>query len=117
MHFGDIGQDQLTEEQLAALGEVDIAITQLANSFSQMDIRNKKGFNLMAQVQPKVIILTHHDTDTLEYAIEIWESAYADTNPLAIGRSDLPDETTLLILGQWASMYGAAYDLPEWEVR
>ncbi len=30
-HFGDIGQEQLTQEQLEALGEVDIALTQLVN--------------------------------------------------------------------------------------
>ena len=36
-HFGDIGQDELTSEQLTALGDVDIALTQLRNSYSQMD--------------------------------------------------------------------------------
>ncbi|MFC1884531.1 MBL fold metallo-hydrolase, partial [Thermodesulfobacteriota bacterium] len=30
-HFGDIGQDALTSEQITALGKVDIAITQLSN--------------------------------------------------------------------------------------
>ena len=117
VHFGDIGQDQLTGEQLAALGDVDIAITQIANSFSQMDIENKKGFNLMEQVRPKLIIPTHYDTETLEYAIETWKSAYANTNQLTIGRSGLPDETTLLILGQWAATYGTVYNLPAWEAH
>ena len=41
-HFGDIGQEQLTQEQLDALGEVDIAVTQLVNSYSQMNMRNRK---------------------------------------------------------------------------
>lgn len=62
-HFGDIGQEKLTEEQLKLLGRIDIAITQFANPYADMDIENKKGFNLMAQLNPKIIIPTHQHTD------------------------------------------------------
>ena len=58
-HFGDIGQKVLTPEQLKILGKVDIAITQLANHYSDMTAVNKKGFNLMDQIKPKIIIPTH----------------------------------------------------------
>ncbi len=115
VHFGDIGQDQLTEEQLNELGEVDIAITQFSNSYSDMNIENKKGFNLMKQVQPRLIIPTHYDTDSLEYAIETWEVVcITDTNLLTINSSGLPEETTLIVMGQVAPVYKATYGLSEW---
>jgi hypothetical protein len=31
-HFGDLGQDSLSQEQLAALGKVDVAFAQFAKS-------------------------------------------------------------------------------------
>jgi len=115
VHFGDIGQDQLTEEQLNELGEVDIAITQFSNSYSDMDAENKKGFNLMEQVRPGLIIPTHYDTDSLEYAIETWKVAcITGTNILTIKSSDLPEETTLIVMGQLAPVYKTTYGLSEW---
>jgi len=115
-HFGDIGQDYLTEEQLEALGEVDIAITQFENSFSQMYLRNKKGFNLMAQANPKLIIPTHGgiNMDIIEYAMELWDVLAADTNPVTIDRSDLSDETKFIVLGDLAPSFKKIYDLPGW---
>jgi L-ascorbate metabolism protein UlaG (beta-lactamase superfamily) len=115
-HFGDIGQEYLTEEQLAALGEVDIAVTQFTNSFSQMTLQNKKGFNLMAQAKPKLIIPTHggFDMEVIEYAMELWDVFAADANRVTIDRSDLSDETKLLLLGEGAPSSKKIYDLPGW---
>ena len=118
-HFGDIGQEQLTQEQLDALGEVDVAITQLANDFSGMNIENKKGFNLMEQVQPKLIIPTHSDSDTYKHAMEMWESFYVEdaeggTEKVMIGRSGLSDGTRFLVLGYRGVLYRETYDLTEW---
>lgn len=115
-HFGDIGQEQLTEEQLDALGEVDIAITPLESSYSGMDLYNKKGFNLMAQVKPKLIIPTHgsKNKDVIEYAMELWDVFAADTKGVTIDRSNLSDETKLLVLGAVVPSLKKIYNLPEW---
>ena len=115
-HFGDIGQDALTDEQLQALGDVDIAITQFNNSFSDMDIKNKKGFNLMDQVKPKLIIPTAHvSKDTITYAVGKWKG-YVHTDPSAvtINRANLPAEQSILIFGPLASAYQAMFKLPSW---
>jgi L-ascorbate metabolism protein UlaG (beta-lactamase superfamily) len=116
VHFGDIGQDQLTREQLDALGKVDIALTQLENSFSQMNLGNKKGFNLMTQVKPKLIIPTHGNgnMEVIEYATGLWQVFSVDTSGITIGRSDLSDETELLVMGQMAPHLKKIYSLPEW---
>ncbi len=72
-HFGDIGQKALTPDQLKILGKVDIAITQLANMYSDMTAQNKKGFNLMDQLKPKLIIPTHIlDPSCATIAAEKW---------------------------------------------
>ena len=114
VHFGDIGQDQLTPEQLDLLGEVDVALTQLDNSYSQMNISNKKGFNLMEQAKPRLIVPTHASRDTLEYAAQIWEGFYTDQDNVLIGHSDLSDKTQFLVMGDLAPAYKTLYDLPAW---
>lgn len=114
--FGDIGQDKLTDEQLKALGQVDIAITQLDNSFSSMNITNEKGFNLMNQVKPKLVIPTAHiSLSTITLAVKRWKG-YVHTDPgsLKIGRSDLPSEPGILIFGILATSYQKIFKLPTW---
>jgi len=115
-HFGDIGQDQLTQEQLDALGEVDIALTQFVNSYSRMSVENKKGFSLMAQVKPRLIIPTHggSDMDAIQYAMELWDVVAADASEVSVGRSDMPDATTVLVMGEMAPAMKKIYDLPTW---
>jgi len=116
VHFGDIGQDQLTQEQLDALGQVDIALTQFVNSYSQMSVGNKKGFNLMAQVKPRLIIPTHggSDMDAIQYAMELWDVVAADASEVSVGRSDLSDGTQVLVMGEMAPAMKKIYDLPTW---
>lgn len=111
-HFGDIGQDALTPEQLDALGQVDIAFMQIGNSFSQMDSKNLKAFNLMDQVKPHLIIVTHSDGDTAKYAAEKWQGLYTDQPSIKLCKSDIPAETHILFMGQLATAYQALFNLP-----
>jgi L-ascorbate metabolism protein UlaG (beta-lactamase superfamily) len=116
-HFGDLGQKKLTQDQLDQLGAVDVAFSQLVNSYSAMSLANKKGFDQMEQVKPKLFVPTHSSMEALEYALELWKEGYADTSPVAIGRSDLPaGGTKLLIVADelMASAYQKALRLPEW---
>ena len=116
-HFGDIGQDKLTDEQVKALGTVDIAITQFDNSYSTMNITNKKGFNLMDQFKPKLIIPTAHVSQpTITFAVGRWKG-YVHTGPggVKISRADIPAEQSILIFGPLASTYQAIFKLPSWK--
>ncbi len=54
--MGDIGQNELTEEQLDAIGEIDIAFMQFENSYSRMNLDNLKGFTMIEQVNPRIVI-------------------------------------------------------------
>ena len=100
-HFGDIGQDKLTPEQLTALGKVDIAITQLSNSYSGMNCTNKKGFHLMDQLKPKLIIPTHiFESPCVKIASEKWHGRNSYKSYLSIVPDDLVDETHIIFMGQ-----------------
>ena len=92
-HMGDIGQEALLEDQLAALGEIDIAIMQFENGYSNMDLVNDKGFELMEQLNPKIIIPTHYSQVGVAEMVERYgEVTYFD-DILAISKDDLPEDT------------------------
>jgi L-ascorbate metabolism protein UlaG (beta-lactamase superfamily) len=100
-HFGDIGQNALTPEQLAALGKVDIAITQLSNPFSGMNAGNKKGFNLMDQVKPRLIIPTHiFESTCTKMAVDKWTGYKSSKKFISISPEDLSGKTSILFMGQ-----------------
>jgi L-ascorbate metabolism protein UlaG (beta-lactamase superfamily) len=114
VHFGDIGQEAFTEEQLTALGSVDIAITQLDNPYSDMDATNKKGFNLMAQVNPRVIIPTHiFSFAATQMAVETWAAVYTDQPSVTISPPDLPEEAHILFIGSMAVPNHEDFNLPK----
>ena len=104
-HFGDIGQTALTAGQLKALGDVDIAVTQFENSFSHMDAINKKGFRLMEQVKPRLILQTHTSPAAVEYAGTLWPLLYSEQPEVTVTAERLPTETSLLLLGDDAAFY------------
>ena len=110
-HFGDIGQVALTPDQLQALGKVDIAITQLANSYSDMNAQNKKGFNLMDQVKPRLIVPTHVVDSGLsaKLAAEKWKAFESYKKYLSLSIDNLPEETTIIFMGRNADLIKLPY--------
>ena len=109
-HFGDIGQEALTSKQLKVLGKVDIAITQLANMFSDMTAANKKGFNLMDQVKPKLIIPTHiHDPACAKIAADKWIGYNSYKKDLTLSIDNIPEATTIIFMGNNANFVKLPY--------
>lgn len=111
VHFGGIGQEALTSGQLDALGEVDIALMQLNNPSSQMTAQNKKAFNLMDQVQPRLIIVTHNNQETAEAAVQKWPGLYTDQRSIKLCKDELPAQTQILFMGRLATSYQAILNL------
>lgn len=112
VHFGDLGQKELRPEQLEALGKVDVVVMQFANPLSTMGAENLKGFRLMEQVRPGLIIPTHMDLECVRIASERWEACCAQGNVLRIGRSSLGEKTRFALMGENARFAGAMFDLP-----
>jgi L-ascorbate metabolism protein UlaG (beta-lactamase superfamily) len=99
-HFGDIGQEQLLPKQVRLLKNVDIAFAQLSNSYSQMDIENKKGFNILDQINPKVIIPLHADNATELYALTKYKSYFTEDFTVSLSKTDIPTTPIFLIMGK-----------------
>ncbi len=59
VHMGDIGQSALTPEQMKTLAKVDVAFMQFENSYSNVSVENRKGFKVIEQLGPQVVIPTH----------------------------------------------------------
>lgn len=91
-HMGDIGQTIFTDEQLKALGHVDIAFMQFDNSYSSMSLENEKGFILMEQLQPTIIIPTHYEDNALPIFEQKYGTIQEFDNILTISKDDLPDK-------------------------
>ncbi len=109
-HFGDIGQEALTPDQLKALGRVDIAITQLSNQFSGMNMANKKGFNLMDQVKPRLIIPTHiFEPSCAKMAVDKWAGYNSYKKALTLSTDNLPEAATIIFMGRNANLIKRPY--------
>jgi hypothetical protein len=104
-HLGDIGQPALTEEQLAELGKVDLAVMQFDNRYSEIDSTNRKGFSVMAQLNPRLIIPTHNSAIAVEYEGTLWPCFYTEKPSIKLRREILTDETRLIFMGTLAPSY------------
>lgn len=115
-HFGDIGQATLSDEQLTILGAVDIAISQINNPYSEMNAENRKGINLMDQLQPRLVIPTHSNLDTIKLAVSKWNGYYVESSGVQICESDLGQYgTKILLLGDAVETMMKYVDLEAWE--
>lgn len=116
VHFGDIGQTVLTPEQIQTLGKVDIAVTQFGNDFAAMNLSNRKGFNLMDQVRPGVIIPTHMDIETYEFALKKFTSYWFEDGFISIRKKEIPENTVLFSFGDVGKFIGSKqnYRFAKW---
>ena len=114
VHFGDIGQDRLTPDQLEVLKPVDVAISQLRNPYSEMGMQDLKGFVLMDQVQPGLFIPTHASLETIQYALNRWTGYLSDGDSVFIDPAILSQEPGILLFGLNAHKYGDDLPLEIW---
>jgi len=109
-HFGDLGYDKIPDATMAKLGKIDIAFSQLANSFSSMDDKNQKGINQMKQVKPLILVPTHLSTETAQLAGKNWKATFS-TKQISVSPGQLPAETTVVFMGSRAQSYGTILGL------
>ena len=115
-HFGDIGQKRLTASQLETLGRIDVAITQFINPYSQMNLENLKGYQLMDQLNPRIII-PHHgafNEGAVRQAMNRWNVVCAPGNCLRLSADMLPDRTTVLLMGEMTGYIRKTFNLKTW---
>jgi len=66
-HLGDLGQRELTEEQLEKIGEVDILMLPIGGKYT---ISAKEAIKIMTQIEPNIIIPMHYQIPKLKIQLE-----------------------------------------------
>jgi len=99
VHFGDLGETAIHDDQMAVIGDhVDIAFSQLYNQLSSMDETNNKGIHQMNQVKPLLFVPTHASYETLLAASKTWPSQWTK-GTIVVSKDKLPAKTTMLLMG------------------
>lgn len=105
VHLGDFGQDSLSEEQLAIIGPVDILFIPVGGVYT---INGKKASEVVAQLEPKIIIPIHYKIEGLKFELEAVEGflkemgaeAVVPVAKLSINKDKLPDEPQVVVLSK-----------------
>ena len=66
-HLGDLGQKELTDEQLEKIGEVDILMIPVGGVDT---ISSKEALHIMSQIEPKITIPIHYALPKLKGKLE-----------------------------------------------
>jgi hypothetical protein len=66
---------------------------QFENSYSTMNLENKMGFNLIEQLNPKIIIPTHYTGKGLAELKTKYGDITESDNMLAISKEDIPEDS------------------------
>lgn len=66
-HLGDLGQKELTEEQVEGIGEIDVLMIPVGGVYT---ISSKEALKVMSQIEPKVTIPMHYALPKLKSKLE-----------------------------------------------
>ncbi len=91
VHMGDIGQNTLNPEQMKALGKIDVAFMQFDNGYSNMSVENGKGFKLIEQLGPQVVIPTHVSAQAKKRLSDLYGGMASFQDVWAVVPEDLSD--------------------------
>lgn len=103
VHLGDLGQTQLSEEQVAQIGQTDILLTPVGSVYT---IDGKQAAIIVAQLEPKIVIPMHYKIDDLKFELEGMEKFLKEMGAegvsaqpkLSIAKDKLPEEPQVVVL-------------------
>jgi len=67
VHCGDLGQPKLTDEQLTALGEVDVLLIPVGGVYT---VDGSQAADIVRQVNPRIVVPIHYKTPNLIYDLQ-----------------------------------------------
>ena len=65
--MGDLGQKQLTDEQLEKIGNVDILMIPVGGQFT---ISSQEAQRIISQIEPKIVIPMHYELPKLKVKLD-----------------------------------------------
>jgi len=66
-HLGDLGQKQLTDEQLEKIGSIDILMIPIGGQFT---ISSQEAQRIVSQIEPKIVIPMHYKLPKLKIELD-----------------------------------------------
>lgn len=105
VHLGDLGQTQLTEEQIQLISQTDILMIPVGGVYT---ITSKEAAQIVAQLEPRIIIPMHYKLDGLVVDLEgvdgflkeMGAEGVEPANKLTITKDKLPDEPQVVVLNK-----------------
>ncbi len=102
-HLGDLGQRELTEEQIGDIGEIDILMIPVGGVYT---IDGAEASKIISQIEPKIVIPMHYDLPKIKSKIEgvekflkVMGKKGVDTqDKFSIKMKDLPQEETEIVV-------------------
>ena len=103
-HLGDLGQKELTDEQLEAIGEVDILFIPVGGVYT---VAAKEALNIMSQIEPHITIPMHYQIPKLKVKLDgldkflksLGIKSIVPENKLSIKKKDiLLEEAKIIVL-------------------
>ncbi|MDP3995970.1 MAG: MBL fold metallo-hydrolase [bacterium] len=103
-HLGDLGQKELTPEQVEKIGEVDILMIPVGGTYT---ISAKEAVKIMSQIEPSIIIPMHYHLPKLKAKLDGIDDFFRvmgikkldSLARLSIKKKDiLPEEAKIVVL-------------------
>jgi len=105
VHLGDLGQTELTEKQVAQIGQTDILLIPVGGVYT---IGAKIASDIVSQLEPKIIIPMHYSLEGLKFELEGVNSFLKEMGAegvvpvpkLSITKERLPEEPQVILLAK-----------------
>ncbi len=102
-HLSDLGQKELTSEQLEKIGEIDILMIPIGGIYT---ISTKEAIKIISQIEPKITIPMHYQLPKLKIKLDgldkflktIGIKSIEPLNKLSIKKKDLSEEEAKIIV-------------------
>ena len=104
-HLGDIGQKELTDEQLEKIGHVDVLMIPVGGEYT---ISSQEAPKIIGQIEPKLVIPMHYSVPKLTIKLDgvdkflkaMGKNSVAEQDKLVVKMSTLPKDgqTEIVVL-------------------
>ncbi|MDP2741188.1 MAG: MBL fold metallo-hydrolase [bacterium] len=104
-HLGDLGQKQLTDEQLEKIGAVDVLMIPVGGEFT---ISSQEAQRIISQIEPKIVIPMHYQLPNLKLELDdvskflktMGKNSVTSQDKLTVKASTLPKDGMEIVVLQ-----------------
>lgn len=102
-HLGDLGQKELTPEQIERIGDIDILMIPVGGNYT---IGSEEATKIISQIEPRIVIPMHYELPKLKVKLEGVENflkamgvkSLEPQPKFLVKKKDLPEEETRVVL-------------------